>query len=178
MSTQMEAEYMEKYEPYIIRTVKSYSHCNGWDSSFDDMLQEARLAFLLHLRKVPDEAYIFPCRLNLFDALYNHTANAYGVSIPKHKFKQQRGNFSFASMDDGTVPEIGDNGANAEGMESEISFKDLMKIFSPEEQRLAQMLAVGYRKCEVQRRMGLCNGAIYRRVNSMRRKVEVAYRWM
>lgn len=55
----------------------------------EDLLQEARLEFLLHLRKIPDESTIMLCKLKIRGALWTYWRSMAQVYIPKYCYKQE-----------------------------------------------------------------------------------------
>ena len=66
----------------------------------EDLLQEARLEFLLHLRKIPDESTIMLCKLKIRGALWSYWRSMAQVYIPKYCYKQEINKLECISTDD------------------------------------------------------------------------------
>ncbi|MBR1685367.1 MAG: sigma-70 family RNA polymerase sigma factor [Clostridia bacterium] len=66
---------------------------------FEDLLQEARLAFLEHIRKVEDEGQVCACFYDILQAMHRHCAEMAPVHIPINRFNQEVGKYTTVPLD-------------------------------------------------------------------------------
>ena len=66
---------------------------------FEDLLQEARLAFLEHIRKIEDEGQLCACFYDILQAMHRHCAEMAPVRIPINRFNQEIGKYTTVPLD-------------------------------------------------------------------------------
>lgn len=90
---------------------------------FEDLLQEARLAFLEHIRKMEDESQLCACFYDILQAMHRHCAEMAPVRIPINRFNQEIGRFT-------TVPlEVLDNSESSDDFERDVEYRIMMDGF-------------------------------------------------
>lgn len=94
LTPEQEAAVLTKYEGFIRNVVgeicsrSSRSHQN----EFEDLMQEARLAFLLHLRKTDDISEAHNCGKDILSALWSFWRSMAVVHISKAAYKNEIAN--------------------------------------------------------------------------------------
>lgn len=90
---------------------------------FEDLLQEARLAFLEHIRKVEDESQICACFYDILRAMHRHCAEMAPIHIPINLFNQEIGKYTTVPLD------VLDNSESADDFEHDIERRIMMDEF-------------------------------------------------
>ena len=90
---------------------------------FEDLLQEARLAFLEHIRKVDDEGQICACFYDILQAMHRHCAEMAPVRIPINRFNQEIGKYTTVPLD------VLDNSESTDDLEYGVERRIMMNEF-------------------------------------------------
>lgn len=90
-----EADLLDRYTPMAKRLIADYCSACELDiaSIGDDLLQEAYIEMLIHIRAVEREEEIPLVKLKIVGAIYTALRRMYVVYIPKHAYKKQRNMF-------------------------------------------------------------------------------------
>ena len=104
LSTEEENALLVRYNALLRREVRLFQK-NHPSADTEDLLQEARLAFLRHIRRIDSEKDIFLCKRQIFHALYTHARIMALVYIPHHAFKSEVGSFKRGYVDFDNLPD-------------------------------------------------------------------------
>lgn len=91
LTPEQEASLLEQYDCYIRSVVKEIRARGGYRNDFEeeDLMQEGRLAFLLHLRRMNSMDDILFCKRNILAAMWSYWRRMALVSIPHNKYKEE-----------------------------------------------------------------------------------------
>lgn len=94
LTTEQEAALLMKYEGFIRNVVGDICSrsARSNQNEFEDLMQEARLAFLLHLRKIDNNAEAHNCGKDILSALWSYWRRMAVVHIPKNAYKSEIAN--------------------------------------------------------------------------------------
>lgn len=86
-----ETDLLNRYEPYLRRLVLEFHHMGGSQGvdNTEDLLQEARIAFVQHLRRISNESEIPVCRIRILNALHGYCRAMAPVKIPRYCFSKE-----------------------------------------------------------------------------------------
>ena len=90
---------------------------------YDDLLQEARIAFLSYLRSMQESDDIMICKYQIYSALYNYMISMAPVSIPRQIFKDTVKRFSAVPL------ELAENVCDESRFEDEVDSRLLINAF-------------------------------------------------
>lgn len=90
---------------------------------YDDLLQEARIAFLSYLRNMQESDDIMICKYQIYSALYNYMISMAPVSIPRQIFKDTVKRFSAVPL------ELAENVCDESRFEDEVDSRLLINAF-------------------------------------------------
>lgn len=101
LTREQEEKLLIQYEPFIRSCVNEFVGRGRPDAldRYEDFLQEARLEFLIQLRKRDTLAEVTRCRQRIKDALREYCRAMYTVHIPRKQYAANRRGFSKASFD-------------------------------------------------------------------------------
>lgn len=87
-----EADLVKRYEPYLSKMVGIYLSKAKFPTSGQraDLMQEARLALLLHIRRIDSEDQIFLCHIHVISAMCRHKERMGLLRIPHKKYEAER----------------------------------------------------------------------------------------
>ena len=157
MTTQQnhEQEIMNRFDPLLWKFVHSFiNRCSKSTVPAEDLIQEARLAFLHHIRTHQPEEYHM-CRLTILHALYDAVQRAFPVRMPRVVFidKQRRGTFLFRDFDEEEERLI--DTANDYGrIDLALQLIQEARKISPEAEDLLRLKANGYSNREAAQLLG------------------------
>lgn len=144
-----EAALLRQYDPLLQSFVNEF-HYKGGSRGVDnteDLIQEARLEFLRHLRRISDPSEIVLCRFHILGALCAYCRTMALVKIPKYCFSQTlRG----VQREDGDVASIIEQ---QETTDDDILFNieldEFLNSLPPEERIVVRMKLDGYTSREI-----------------------------
>lgn len=143
-----EAALLQKYEPLLLANVRAY--CRRVSLPFsdfrNDLLQEARYAFLLHIRRINSEADIHKCGYELLNALCVARESTHVVRIPHSEFKKNSGRF-VRSAGDGPTNVLHDQ--KPSGIVDELVARQFLDTLSADERTIITMKMAGYKAREI-----------------------------
>ena len=136
---------MEEYEAFlrnqVLAIVKRGKACNA--ENMDDLMQEARLAFLIHLRKIESLDEILWCGKEILAAIWEYWRSMAIVYTSKNRFK---GVISSVYRID-TVKEYTEDAPEQCASDGEVIFAaeyhDFLSTLTPREQIVVQMKLAG-----------------------------------
>ncbi len=118
----------------------------------EDLLQEARLAFLHHIRRIPDESAIPLCQFDIFGVLCAYCRAMALVRIPKYCFKEEIRKVRRADYTDALLEP---DRTSSVGMELSVEIRDFENTLSETERRVFRMKREGYSNREIIPRAGV-----------------------
>ena len=109
-------------------------------------MQEARLEFLLHLRKIGDAEDIMNCKYNIKGALCTYWRLMAQLRIPKNSYHEEIRKVQCISMDDETCRCLADP---TDRLSDEVEVRDFIDSLSPDEQIIVTMKLDGRKGREI-----------------------------
>ena len=149
LTTAQEATLLRQYDPLLWSFVNEFHHkggSRGVDNT-EDLIQEARLEFLRHLRRISDPSEIVLCRFHILGALCAYCRTMALVKIPKYCFSQKLRELECEEGDPTNIIE------EQEAMDDDTLFNvvlhDFLGSLPAEEQLVVQMKLAGYTSREI-----------------------------
>ena len=106
---------MEEYEIFlrnqVLAIVKRGKACNA--ENMDDLMQEARLAFLIHLREIESLDEILWCGKDILAAIWGYWRSMAIVYAPKNRYKAVISGVYRISIEQEGIPEPCASGTDA-----------------------------------------------------------------
>lgn len=143
-----EAEYLIRFEPFIQRQVRDYQsrHAQQNCIDLDDLLQEARIVFLNHIRKIPDESTIMNCKYAIHGALCELSRSMSLVRIPKYCYGDEIRKIQQVDYEDAVLES---DERYAYGAESELILREFENTLTEKERIVCRMKQHGYSSREI-----------------------------
>lgn len=159
LSREQEVELLTKYRPYLARMVREYLSRVPLDAAvhYEDMMQEANLAFLLHIRKMREITDVYLCRLHVFAALRRYRESQFIVNIPHYRFSEYRNSFSACAL----TPDRESEATSGE-VADELLADEFLDTLSENEHAAVELRQDGYTNREIGRKIGLKDWQITR----------------
>lgn len=111
----------------------------------DDLISEAYLAFIRHLRKIEDERLITACRKDIYKALAAFCRGNAPIRITGRNFREKLDSFQFVSLDSLeyclTTPD--------DSVSATVEWLDFMRTLEPDEQTALKMHMSGCTYVEI-----------------------------
>jgi len=94
LTSEQEATLLRQYDGFIRNAVKEICRRGSYRNSNDmeDLMQEGRLAFLLHLRSMDHLDDIKLCKRDILAAMWKYWQSMALISIPYNKLKKEINN--------------------------------------------------------------------------------------
>ena len=163
-----EAEALAKYDKILWYHVHALSHLtHNHAISLEDLIQEARLAFLLHIR-THDESMWGACALTIRGALFDYARRNYPLSVSRYGYRGELDRETLFISDD--EPTIGD-GLATEDDGSDIDLRSALDQLTEKERELVLMRLEGLKVTEISERTGRSHQVISYRLKAIRRKI-------
>ncbi len=92
LTREQEQMLLMKFDPFIRACVHDFAR-KGRPNAMDnreDFLQEARLAFLIHIRKIDDMSQLVMCRQRIKDAMYEFCRMMAPLYIPRKRYAKEK----------------------------------------------------------------------------------------
>lgn len=162
-----EAEALMKYELFLWKQVHAFARQAQCQTiPLDDFMQEARIAFLLHIR-THDESMWAACTLTIRGALFDYVRRNYPLSISRCGFKMRltRGT-TFAAVDQVTD----ECGIAYEDDHSGMDLMTALQRLNPKERELIGMRLEGLTIMEIASKEGMTYHGIRYRLKVIRQK--------
>lgn len=164
-----EAEALAKWNDYLYKQALSFYRLHKqYTLSVDDFIQEARIAFLQHIR-THDESMWAACTLTIRGALMECVRRNHHLYVPRKSICDEiRKEVSFISMDNEKRCEwlMGYRDDDY----SDIDLRAAIAQLTTEEQQIIRMLLEGWSVTEIADRMGKPHQTISYRLKAIRRK--------
>lgn len=143
-----EEALLAKYERMLTKRVAEYCRHSSLPFSdyWNDLLQEARIAFLAHIRKIDDEKDLPKCGFDILHALCLARESMFVVHIPHGKFKSSSKNFLAIHTDD--VRDQAHDHCTG-GMLSGVMVEQFLGTLSADERTVVNMRLAGYHGREI-----------------------------
>jgi len=111
----------------------------------DDLISEAYLAFIRHLRKIEDEQLITACRKDIYKALAAFCRGNAPIRITGRNFREKLDSFQFVSLDSLeyclTTPD--------DSVSTTVEWLDFLRTLEPDEQTALKMHMSGCTYVEI-----------------------------
>lgn len=65
----------------------------------EDLVQEGRIAFLRHLRKISDISQIHACKMDIIGAVWDYWVEMAIICIPRHRYLKEISGIYYISLD-------------------------------------------------------------------------------
>lgn len=155
MTKQTELDILTSYEPMLRRTVYNFMRrCSVQTMSAEDLMQEARLAFLQHIRTHRPEDY-GRCHLTILHALCDTVLRQYPVSMPRGVFfdGSQRQQWVMERLNNEAHYMAQDGGFDAADLAAKIM--EAVERFPKEAMKLVRLKIAGYGNREATQMLGM-----------------------
>lgn len=163
-----ESEALERYELYLWKQVNIfYRKARGQSVTLDDLMQEARIVFLQHIR-THDESEWAACTLTIHGALYDYVRKYYPLSIPRGRFaasKRQKVMFDELSIHTESQRYYHEDDHSA------IDLKAAMKKLKEIDRQIISLKLQGWRVTEISKQMGLSHQMVSHRIKALHGKL-------
>lgn len=120
---------------------------------YDDLMQEARLSFLEHIRRIDDKRQICACRSSIIHVLYDQCMLRAPVHIAEHRFKNEIKSVKTASFEEVDERECVVNDFE-EDMDRKIMMECFLNSLSKSDRRILELKQSGFKGQEIARAMG------------------------
>ena len=155
LAPEQETALLRQYSPMIRSLVNSF--CRNIEVRMrhrDDLLQEANIAFLEHLRRMNNMGELQLCRSAIRRAMYNYMESVSPVHIPHNRFYQELPNISVVPMNFSSEQELFMSATQPCETEAHCVVSDFLHLLEPKEQQLLNLRACGYTNREIVRMLG------------------------
>ena len=145
-----EAQLLMQYTPKLLRMVSNF--CAAADFRLrhrDDLTQEAKIAFLLHLRSMNDMNEIHLCRKPVLRAMYNFMEAIAPVHIPHNTFYKEIADISVVPVNNERDTEALMPSTPANEICAICEANDFIHLLDPREQQLLNLRDQGYSNREI-----------------------------
>lgn len=163
-----EEQIVKRYEPMLNKLVWRFMvRCPAGRAIRKDLLQEARMAFLEHVRTHGEDEYM-RCYRTIFNALYEAVRREYIVHVPHGVFKRE----TEKGKEVMPFSEIVQGLALEEGYEQVEIITDIMQTARDEqERRLVRLKLVGLNNRDAGRVLGMNDVQVTRNLQRMRARL-------
>lgn len=144
-----EATLLRQYDPLLRSFVYDF-HFKGGSRGVDnteDLIQEARLEFIRHLRRISDPSEIALCRFQVLGALCDYCRAMALVKIPKYCFSQTLRELQREEGDATSIME--ERETTDDDALFNLELDDFLKSLPPEERIVVRMKLDGYTSREI-----------------------------
>ena len=169
MTNLTELDILTSYDPMIRKTVYNFMRrCSVQTMSAEDLLQEARLAFLQHIRTHEPRDY-GRCRLTILHALCDAVLRQYPLSMPRAVYlsKEKRAPLCIADFNKAEEAFALDDGCEAVDLMNEIM--EAVESLPQEAMELVKLKLNGYSNREAARQLGMTDVRVSRMLKRIRR---------
>ena len=162
-----EADALKKWDAYLWKQAHAfYNLAEQHTLSLDDFVQEARLAFLQHIR-THDESMWAACTLTMKGAMMECVRRSYPLSVSRNHFSQTlKAGLCFTSVDEITS----EYGTKWEDDHSDIDLRAALDTLDAKEQQIVNMRLEGCSVMDIANRMGMSHQAISYHLKKIRFK--------
>lgn len=183
LSPEREAELMEKNMPKIYRAADNFTmRCKdpSAEFSYDDMVQQGAMAFLLYMRRCETEEELN--RFPWYDAIHSmciHVLNSQPFGVPKNtsRFSQLLNSIPKTISYEVAV----NQGLEVDGMsrhwvpdkETQMDFDDFMSTQDESTRRIASMKVYGMTNRKIGAQFGVSDVAIGKRLDRLHKEYEI-----
>lgn len=168
----IEATIMNTYEPMLNKIVNKFMAKTSMRTvSKEDLMQEARIAFLKHIRTHRPEEY-HRCSLTILHALCDAVQRQYPLSIPRTVFfcKEKRAPLFIVDFNKAEEALALDDGCEAVDLMNEIM--EAVERFPQEAVELVKLKLNGYSNREAARHLGMTDARVSRMLKQIRRLLD------
>ena len=136
---------------------------------FEELLQDARVAFLGHIRRMENMSRIRACHFTILHALYDRCMEKNAIRLPEHRFKEEVGNYCFLPLE--AAEEIQSKDCFEDAVATELVMKSVLNALSPLDRRIMELKQSGYNGREIADILGNCSeSTVSRRLTKIRQE--------
>ena len=145
-----EAQLLVQYTPKLLRMVSNFCAAADFRQRHrDDLTQEAKIAFLLHLRSMNDMNEIHLCRKPVLRAMYNFMEAVAPVHIPHNVFYKEIADVAVVPVNTDHETEAFMPSTPANEINAICEANDFIHLLDPKEQQLLSLRDQGYSNREI-----------------------------
>ena len=165
-----EVEILQRYDRYLCKQAHAFYRLSRQHTlTVDDFIQEARLAFLQHIR-THDQPMWAACTLTVKGALMECVRRNYPLTVSRNNFsKTLKAGLSFTSLDRIT----NEHGTAQEDDYSGIDVTNFIDQLSEYDQGIIAKRLEGWSIVEIGKQMGTTRGKVAYHLDAIRRKIIV-----
>ena len=165
-----EEQIIQQYEPMLQRIVKNFRRrCSHPTTSEADLLQEARIAFLEHIRTHEEQDYS-RCYRTIIHALFETVRRDYPVYVPYGAFRKH--DYNKITLIDCDAVEVPSASNELEKIEVTSMFLGFIDELTQEERQLIKLKMNGMTSREAGRRIGMSDVQVHRLLTQIRRRTK------
>ena len=157
---------LRKYKPYLVSLARDY--CNHVSLPFsdclDDLIQEARIAFLRHIRRIESEDDIYLCKIHVLSAMSKYKESMHVVRIAHNAYAEHKDKSTRVSVDER------DRAVTSEETEVRLHFEEFLGTLNQEERDLLTLKEQGYRNREICAQVKMSDSKVSRLLKALREK--------
>lgn len=145
-----EAHLLMQYTPKLLRMVSNFCAAADFRQRHrDDLTQEAKIAFLLHLRSMNDMNEIHLCRKPVLRAMYSFMETIAPVHIPHNTFYKEIADITVVPVNNEHDTEALMPSTPANEICAICEANDFIHLLEPKEQQLLSLRDQGYSNREI-----------------------------
>lgn len=163
-----ETEALQRYDAFLWKQVHAFCRrSRRKQQPLEDFIQEARIAFLQHIRTHPESEWT-DCKLTIMRALFDFARAEYPLTCSHHGFRKiLREKKHFYPYDE----YLTSFGERHEDDHTDIDLREALAHLSEIDQQVIVMRLEGFTQREIASRTGRTPQAISRRMQTIRRKM-------
>ena len=163
-----EAEILQRYDLYLCKQAHTFYRLSRQHTlTVEDFIQEARLAFLQHIR-THDKSMWAACTFTVKGAMMECVRRDYPVAVSRNHFKQMlQSGICFTSVDE----IIDGHGAGCEDDHSGIDLLRFVDRLKEKDRAIIRMRLEGFSVVEIGKALNISPQAVYGHLKMIRRKL-------
>lgn len=166
-----EAEALQRYDAFLWKQVYAFCRLSKRQQQpLDDFIQEARLAFLQHIRTHPETEWN-ACTLTIKGALYEYARKEYPLTVSHNKFSKVLGEKIYFIGDAQYEMEVYKAGKRHEDDHTDIDLRQALDNLSESDRQIICLKLEGMTAKEIGDRTGKTPQAISLRIRTIKRKI-------
>lgn len=150
LTTDQEAQLLMQYMPKLLKMVSNFCAAADFRLRYkEDLQQEAKMAFVMHLRHMNSMNEIHLCRKPVLRAMYNFMESVAPLHIPHHAFYKEISEISIVPMNSEQEKELFMPSTHANEICAVCEANDFLSKLEPREQMLLKLREHGYSNREI-----------------------------
>lgn len=166
-----EAEALQRYDAFLWKQVYAFCRLSKRQQQpLDDFIQEARIAFLQHIRTHPETEWN-ACTLTIKGALYEYARKEYPLTVSHNKFSKVLSEKIYFIGDAQYEMEVYREGKRHEDDHTDIDLREAIDHLNARDKQIIMMKLEGMTAKEIGDRTGKTSQAISFRIQTIKRKI-------